>query len=128
MGVELKRLGENLVMRGNTAGGMILISLAPVLVEQRLIPPQMDPTGPKARGRKFGPSTFDVDPERVRTLRLERDLSQRSLANNSVLSTSLVSGVERGKYSTISGESARRLARGLGVDLQLLRKVEPALG
>ncbi len=128
MGAELIKLGEDLILGGNVAGGRILITLAPVLVEQELIPPQMDPTGPKARGRKFGPSTFDVDPERVRALRLGKDLSQRTLANQSVLSASLVSGVERGRYPTISGESARRLARGLGVDLQLLRKVEPTLG
>lgn len=127
MGAELKRLGEDLILRGDVAGGMILTALAPAMVEAKLIRPSLDDyaESPKAQGRKPGPATFNVDPGRLRELRIERNLSQRTLAHQAAISVSFVSTIERGKHSGISQESARRLASGLGIEASELRREEP---
>jgi transcriptional regulator with XRE-family HTH domain len=62
-------------------------------------------------------NTTDSLPQRLRRLREERGLSQRALARAAGLASATVRHLEAGLRRTISVDTARALARALGVSL-----------
>jgi hypothetical protein len=125
MSAVLQKIAQELILQGYPQGGSIVSGLAASLRETGLIPDQLDSVdGPMARGRKIGPATFDIDPSKLKELRMGQNISQKTLSGRSALSPSFVHTVEKGKHASISAESARRLANGLGVDIEQLRREE----
>ena len=118
MSAELRKIADDLVVRGFTQGGIVVRAVADGLMETGLIPPHLDQSknGLRKQGRKFGPAIIDIDPVRIKKLRMGINLSQRVLAENASLSPSFVHTIERGRHAGISEESADRLSRALGVD------------
>lgn len=125
MSAELHKLAEELTLHGYSNAGTILSGLADNMRETGLIPDSLNTEGgPGARGRKFGTAEFPIDSGTLNRLRREQELSQRRLAHRSALSIATISAIERGRTLLVSSETAARLARGLGVEAEFLRRRE----
>jgi len=59
----------------------------------------------------------------VRSERLKQGLSQRELAERTGLAPSILSKLERGQQTVVRDETLKKLARGLGLDADVLRMV-----
>lgn len=107
---------------GYEPASIIVKKMALALREAGLLPDQIDTDGPRKRGPKRGAVRVDIDPNKLRRLRLDQNLSQKNLASRANLSDGFVSAFERGRHPTMSGESAKKLSLALGIEVSDLLK------
>jgi hypothetical protein len=123
MAMDLEKVAIRLQDEGYPLGGKLVADLARSLRQSCLIPVRLRDADDFQWVDKIKYERVLLDVERVRTLRLERHLSQRTLALLARLSPAYLNVLEthaRAPLKSVLWSTAELLARALGVEVAAL--------